>query len=235
MKELIIITILIAPLFGMAQESVSGKDIFLIGVNFSPNFCYRTLDYPDELQTVVDSRVESEHPSFGFNVGIATRYFFVTNLEVELGIQFSRQTHIFKNVPISDAMGNISPGLADSQLRYHYIELPLRANYRFLNRKVFGYVTTGISINVFLNDQSKSWITYYTGETDVITFESSINTFSKTAFAVLGGFGIGYHITEKLNLTLEPLCRYSLTSLAKAPIDQYNYSLGCQIRVDMKL
>jgi hypothetical protein len=235
MKELIIISILFSPLFEMAQESISVEDKFSIGVNFSPNFCYRMLNYPDELQTIADSREKFEHPSFGFNAGIAARYIFVTNLEVEFGVQFSRQTHIFKNVPISDAMGNPSLGFADNQLRYHYLELPLRVNYQFLNRKVFGYVTTGVSMNLFLNDKSKSWLTYNTGETAVVTSESSIYDFNKIAFAVLGGFGIGYHISEKLNVRLEPLFRYSLTPLAEAPINQYNYSIGCQFGVGMKL
>ena len=235
MKELIIISILIAPLFGMAQESVSEEGKFSIGVNFSPNFCYRTLNYLDESQTFVDTREELEHPSFGFNAGISARYIFITNLEVELGVQFSRQTHMFKNIPISDGMGNTSLGLADNQLRYHYLELPLRVNYRFLNRKVFCYVTAGVSMNLFLNDKSKIWLTYNTGETDVVTSESSIYDFNKTALAVLGGLGIGYHISEKLNVRLEPLFRYSLTPLAEAPINQYNYSIGCQIGMNIKL
>lgn len=226
---------LIAPLFGMAQELVSEEDKFSIGVNFSPNYCYRTLNHPDEWQTFVDTREELEHPSFGFNAGIAARCIFFTTIEVELGVQFSRQTHMFKNVPISDAMGITPLGLADNQLRYHYLELPLRVNYWFFNRKVFGYVTAGVSMNQFLNDKSKSWLTFNTGETDVVISESSIYDFNKTAFAILGGLGIGYHISEKLNVRLEPLYRYSLTPLAEAPIDQYNYSIGCQIGVNMKL
>ena len=52
---------------------------------------------------------------------------------------------------------------------------------------------------------------------------------------LVGGVGLGYHISEKLNLRVEPLFRYSLAPLAEAPIDQYNYSIGCQIGMNMKL
>lgn len=235
MKELIIISILFAPILSIAQESVNEESKFSIGVNFSSNYSYRTLKYPDNLQNFVDAREKLEHPSFGFNTGIAVQYLLMKKIEVELGIQFSRQTHMFKEVPISDPMGNPSLGLADNQLRYHYLEIPLRVNYRIVNQKFFGYISAGVSINKFLNDKSKSWLTYNNGDTEVVKSESGILDFNKTVIGLVGGVGLGYHVSEKLNLRLEPLFRYSLTPLAEAPIDQYNYSIGCQIGMNMKL
>jgi hypothetical protein len=230
MKKLIIIFILFAPLLNFAQESISEDSNFSIGLNFSSNYSYRTLNYQDNLQNLVKSREELEHPSFGFNTGVSVQYLLLKKIEIELGIQFSRQTHMFKEVPIIDEMG-----FADNQLRYHYIEIPLRVNYRIVNKKFFYYISAGVSINKFLNDKSKIWLTYSNGDTEVLNSESGFLGFNKTVIGLVGSVGLGYHISEKLNLRLEPLFRYSLTPLTDAPIDQYNYSIGCQIGMNMKL
>lgn len=235
MKRLIIISILFAPILSFAQESASEESKFSIGINFSPNYSYRTLKYPGNLQNFVDAREELEHPSFGFNTGIDAQFLIMKNLEVELAIQFSRQTHMFKEVPIIDPISSVSMGFFDIQLRYHYLEIPLRVNYRIINQKFFGYISAGVSINQFLNDKSKSWLTYSNGDTKVVNSESGILDFNKTVIGLVGGIGLGYHISEKLNLRLEPICRYSLTPLAEGPIDQYNYSIGCQVGINMKL
>ena len=235
MKELIIISILFAPILSIAQESVNKESKFSVGVNFSPNYSYRTLKYPDNLQSFVDDRERSEHPSFGFNTGIAVQYLLMKKFEVELCIQFSRQTHMLKEVTVVGTMGNVSMGLADVQLRYHYIEIPILVNYRIVNQKFFGYISAGVSINQFLNDESKAWLTYSNGDNEVVHSESGILDFNKTVVGLVGGVGLGYHISEKLNLRVEPLFRYSLAPLAEAPIDQYNYSIGCQIGMNVKL
>lgn len=236
MRRLIILSLLFVPLFGMAQESVTKDEKFSIGVNFSPNYSYRTLHYQEEMQPFVDARERDEYPSFGFNTGISARYIFIKNFELELGVQFSRQTSIFKNVMIiSGTMASTLIGVSDCQYRYHYLEFPFRVNYRFLNRKLFGYITAGVSMNRFLNTSAKSWITFNNGETDVVIGETSINNVNKSIFAVLGGLGIGYNISEKLNVRFEVLYRHSLTPLANAPIKQYNYSMGCQMGVNIKL
>lgn len=235
MKGIIAILIFLTPFVCVGQESELEKGPFSIGLNFSPNYSYRTLSYDDELQGFVEVREELEHASFGFNTGIATQYLVSQNLELALNLQASRQAHIFKEVPIADAMGGITGGFADNELRYYYLEIPVRANYHFLKGDVFAYATAGVSLNLFLIDESKSWITYANGETDERSTERAIQDFNKTAFGLIGGLGLGYNLNEKWDIRMEPVIRYSLTPLAEAPIDQYNYSIGCQFGVNMKL
>jgi hypothetical protein len=235
MKRLIAVLIFITPMLCNGQESTDKQGRFSIGVNFSPNYSYRVLNYSDEWQSTVDSREEYEQGSFGFNTGVVAHYSFLERLEVELGVQYSRQAHMFTDVPLYDFIEDRILGKADTQFRYHYIEIPLRVNYHFMVKKVFGYITAGISVNTFLNDESKTWVTYDNGETEVVTGETSIADFNEVAFGIIGGAGIAYKVTNRFDIRLEPLFRYSLTPLAEAPIDQHNYSIGCQVGISMRL
>lgn len=235
MKIILVFALLFTPILSFAQESESEESKFSIGINFSPNCSYRTLKYPENLQNLVDAREELEHPSLGFNTGIEAHYLPLKNLEIVLAVQLSRQTHMFREVPLTNIAGDDSLGFADNQLRYHYLGIPLRVNYRIVNQKFFVHISAGVSINQFLSDKSRSWITYSNGDTEVVNSESGIKDFNKTLIGLVGGIGLGYHINEKLNMRLEPLFRYSLTPLADAPIEQYNYSIGCQIGVNVKL
>lgn len=238
MKEIVLfILIILFPCFSKGQDLdlINEENKFSFGVNFSPNYSYRTLTSSDEFQFALDARNEGEHPSFGYNTGIAVQLDLVNNIELELGIQLSSQTHIFKKVPIHNMHGPHPLGFADYQLRYFYVEVPLKINYRLVNNRFFGYITSGVSLNRFINAKYKSWLTYLTGDTEILSSDIETDNFNKSVVALAGGFGIGYHISEKLNLRLEPLFRYSLTPLEDTPLKQYNYSIGCQAGINMLL
>ncbi len=208
-------------------------------MNFSPNYSYRTLNNSDEFGYIggldVAIREGLDDPSFGFNTGIAAQYSILENLEVELGVQFSRQTHIFKDVSLIDFDSYDNIGKADNQFRYHYLEIPLRLNYRVINKKVFAYITAGVSLNQYLYSESKSWITYNNGDEKVVISDLEIIDYNKMVFGLIGGVGVGYHLSERFNIRAEPLYRYSITPLADAPIEQRNYSIGCQFGIYISL
>lgn len=235
MKVLISVLIVFSSILSFGQDPVVEQHRFSAGLNFSPNYSYRVLKYRSELQYFVDTREESEHASFGFNTGLTAQYNMGALLELELGLQYSRQTNIFKNVPAYDDLSFTSVGLVDYQCRYYYLEIPVRLNYRVLNKKVFWYVTGGVSLNIFLKDKTKYWLTYNGGLKEVNTVENATVDPNSLVYAVIGGVGAGYNITEKFNLRLEPLFRYSLTPLEEAPIDQHNYSVGTQLSLNIKL
>lgn len=235
MKRLLFKILFLVPIILIGQEKESNERKLSIGLNFSPNYSYRTLSYDEEWEGFVETREEQEHPSFAFNTGIAVHYSVNENVELVANVQFSKQTHSFKEVPIADAMGGNTGGFADIQLRYYYLEIPFRANYLFLKGKIFGYATAGASLNLFLNDETKSWLTYANGEEETRNSDTGIQDFNKTAIGLIGGLGFGYNLNEKWDVRMEPIFRYSLTPLAEAPIDQFNYSIGCQFGVNMKI
>ncbi len=124
-----------------------------------------------------------------------------------------------------DDIGNSVAGDGKIKYNFHFLEIPLRINYRISDKKFFSYLTTGLSVNFFLGDKSKSWIHNENGEDVQLKGNSGIRDFNTVRVGIIGGLGLGYRISSKTNLRFEPLFRYSLTPLADAPVKQYNYSI----------
>ena len=230
-----LVLLFIIPLMSIGQvnqDSTSSK--FQIGISCSPNHTYRVLKYDSDLQIFVEAREKNEQSSTGFNAGANVTYGLSKKIELVIGVQYARYAHEFSNLPIVTTMGTVS-GVADNNQRYHYIEIPFRANYHFFDQRFFTYISAGVSVNQFLNDNSITTISYSNGEKETIKSGSGILDINKTTFGGLGGLGIGYHIKNKINLRLEPLLRYTLTPLAEAPIKQHNYSIGGQIGINLVL
>jgi len=236
MRNLIGMILFLSSLVGFGQELVEKENRISIGVNFSPNYSFRTLKYSDELNFSFESRDDFEEASFGFNTGVQIMYKLKSKLELESGAQFSRQTHKFVNVPIIGGENHSEyMGTADSQNQYHYLEIPLKMNYRFIDRKFFVHATLGMSVNIFIDSRTKNWFEYNDGSSEVVFGEPAIFNENKIIFATMGGIMAGYNLNEKWSLRIEPLFRYSLTPIANAPIEQFNYSIGGQIGLVMNL
>jgi len=235
MKLTLLIFFLSFPIMSIGQDSKHIQNKFSVGFSFSPNYSYRMLSYSDDLQYIVEAREEFEQPSFGFNTGTSLNYPITKRLELEIGIQFSRQTQLWRDVPIVDISGSTNQGLGDSELRYQYLEIPIRINWLVVNKKLFGFLFGGASTNLFLYDQSKSWLTYHNGSTEVITGKIPYFESKKIGIALLSGIGVGYHFSEKLDFRIEPIIRSSLTSVGYGLIQQYNYSFGVQFVLKARL
>ncbi|MFA7273859.1 MAG: outer membrane beta-barrel protein [Crocinitomicaceae bacterium] len=234
MKKTIVLLAILLPLLCAAQDSLVKKSKFSFGVNFSPNYSSNTLNYDKQWQPYVDAVQQNEKPAFGFNTGLSARYHVLDKLELELGVQYARQTRSFKSIALTDMNGQ-PLGKVDFQNRFNYLEIPVRVNYLLIKNKFFGYITAGASLNVFLNDQAKSWLTFDSGYKEVQTAPTGYLFINKSTISLIGGFGIGYHLSDKLNIRFEPLFRYSLTPVAEAPIKQHNYSVGGQVGINFQL
>jgi hypothetical protein len=233
MKKTLVLLVLLLPLLSSAQDSLAKKSKFSFGINFSPNYSSNILVYDKEWLPNVNVIQENEKPAFGFNTGLSARYRIFNKLELELGLQYARQTRSFKAVTLTDMNGQ-SLGKVNFQNRFDYLEIPVRANYFLFTKKFFMYVSAGASFNVFLMDQTKNWLTYNSGDKEVITGPTGYQYINKSTISLIGGFGVGYPLSEKWNLRLEPLLRYSLTPVSAAPIKQHNYSIGGQVGINFQ-
>jgi hypothetical protein len=224
----------ILPSLVFAQESEPKERLFSVGLTYSPNYSYRHLSYGSESESLVKWRERYEEPSFGFNAGIAAQYRFGKRFEVVLGVQYSEQGSAFREIELISIEGT-QLGSYDSEFVFSYIEVPLRANYHVLDRKVFAYVTLGASANFFQSDEVQSTVTWNDGDTEESTSATDIVNFNQIAYALIGGFGVGTSLHERWEIRLEPIFRYSITPVADAPIDQHNYSIGGQFGVYFKI
>jgi len=234
MKRIVAVIFMFGSICGFGQDEVKKESRLSICINYSLNHSYRTLKYTEEYKSFVQAREKGEAPSLGFNTGVSVYYLIMENIELEGGAQFSRQTHQFKDITIA-GVNNEPIGHTDLENQYSYLEIPVRANYRILNRKLFVHITCGISANIFIDSRSINHLVYNDGTTEKVIGEDVLGDYNKLIFAIIAGLGVGYKLTDEFELRFEPLFRYSLQPIMDTQINQYNYSFGGQLGLSMKL
>lgn len=233
MKQSITIILIVLSINGFSQREESLWNRFSIGLNYSPNYCFRTLQASKAYQPIIDAR-KVEKPAFGFNSGVLIEYDFLECLSIRSGIQYSQQTFQLKNIDVTSILGEIK-GKADVKYFFDYLEIPVNVNYTFFQKQLSIYAIGGLSINLFISDKSKRKIEFIDGHTEEHTGETNWGNFKSPIYATILGFGCKYNLNQKFNVRIEPIFRYSLQPIVDAPIEQHQYSIGGQFGIYMKI
>ena len=235
MRNIIITTIFIVNAyisFGQTSDVVSTKKISL-GVIFSPDYCYRSLNSETSNQWIVDSRDSIEIPKYGFTTGLSLLLEPWNRISFETGLHYSNKGEKTKTIELYPA--EPGPALPTNRIRfiyhYYYLDIPIKVNYIVLKGKVKIFVSAGFSTNIYLYQRTK---VIFDGS-DETSSSSSSGELSRLNFAVLIGGGIDYIINNRLNFKLEPIFRRSITPIVDAPIKQYQYSIGANFGLYYKL
>jgi hypothetical protein len=230
-KIITILLILITyVVFGQTSELESKK--IVVGLTFSPDYCYRTLKSNPSEQWLIDEQNSYQIPKFGFTTGLNAILKFNQSIALEFGIQFSDKGMQTKNIKVEQADPDQSiPESFHNEWHYYYIDLPVKANYFILKRNLKLFVSAGISTNIFLV-QKRVKNEFNPDKTSTYFMSEGFNRLN---IVVLLGTGIDYYITEKLNLRFEPIFRYSLTPLNNETIKDYQYSIGANFGLYYKL
>ena len=225
----------VIPSILFAQESnfntkvIKDKRLSL-GIHFSPDFCNGRLKGFDDREITsffLNDINKYKKLKFGFRVGISTCYRFSKSFSIETGLQYSnegfrstgsdlvygdmidpRYGFIYTSQPV-----NLSTPTPD----YHYLNIPLQANYYFGKNKTllvgFG-VTTGFLLKTSIQSDN----------------------FNPISLSPTLSFGIEPQINDKMYLRFEPQFRYALTSVMdEALITAYLWSIGVKISYYYKL
>ena len=217
MKKFSVIFVLLFPLvlFCQTSDSVKLKKINL-GITFSPDYSFRTIKTEASNQWIKDSYDTLEVAKFGYTTGLNLVFKFNKNFSLAIGFLVSDKGEKTKKwlTPIPPAINYNS--------HYYYLDIPIKANYVLINKKMKLYVSAGISTNIL--ESHKIVILDGINETKK-TFINNTQL-SKINFAMLAGFGIDCPITNKWYFKVEPIYRRSIGPIADAPLKKYLYSLG---------
>jgi len=227
MRKLFITILILIPLINFSQQSdsTSTKNL-IVGLTFSPDYCYRTLIANKSAQWIVDIRDTSETYKFGFTTGLRFVYKLNRRFAIETGLLFSDKGEKTKKLKLVNLSGEM--GVAENNYHYYYIDLPLKFNYTFILKRLKFFISGGVSTNIFLTQKTTSTLEYSDGSTETIN-SSSNSLLSKVNIVALGGFGIDYNFTNRLNCRIEPTYRRSIIPIADTPIKQYQYSFGANV------
>ena len=220
-----------------AQSYLSNsKNRFSFGFNFSPDYTYRTLrsevDGGDEF---IKMRNDMEAARFGFTTGLVVKYQLNKFLAFESGLQYADRGDKTE----SDDPGYVFPDEGDpfipdeSKTVYHYyfLGVPLKANFYVLNKRTKVFLSAGVSADFFSGSKTKQ-IYYYNGEKEANSFSEENVDFNNINLMGLAGLGLEYKLNKKLELRLEPIARYSFSSLTTySDIKTHLYSIGANFTV----
>ncbi len=227
------------PLFLSAQSkgNPSGNK-FSFGVSFSPDYTYRHLSMKNDEFNFVDARNELDDPRVGFTTGLVAKYNFKERFALESGVQFSDRgdkmemggNEWITPDEILSIDSDPDPSIPDkfkSSYHYYYLGVPVKLNYYFLNGKIKMYASAGVAADFFVDGKNRT-VMEFKDRTEKETHNLDEN-FNKVNFVGLAGLGVETDIFQLLTLRLEPVFRYSFTSVVDAPMKGYYYSAGVNI------
>ncbi len=203
---------------------------FSFGVNFSPDYSYRSLhsnnsDYDFAMNQLNDWEV----PAFGFTTGLSVRYLANEKFEFESGIQFSDKIYNFDvNKDDWDVPVHEDPAIPDRSVtknHFYYLGVPVKLNYYFLQKRIRMYLSAGVSADFFLDDKSKSIMKFSDGTEIRETFENDYD-YNKISLTGLAGFGAETKLSQRFGIRVEPVFRYSFTPLLDELMKVNLYSAG---------
>ena len=230
-KKPLAILLLSLPLIVTAQEK---KPVSQVGINYSVDYCYRTLDGNAYEKMIIDMRNESEVGIIGFNTGATYSYQFKKGLLLEGGFQFTRVGEQLKSITFTTSQGDVGEGRFANY--YDYVGIPIKIGYGLpVGKRLRLSIMSGISTNFFLARQIRSSVTYNNG-----TSENYSSTYKKEPYGTqfedvnlvsVSSLGIDIRVFRAFSLRIEPTFRYSITPIMDAPIKQRPYSAGLNTSV----
>ncbi|MCI5054730.1 MAG: PorT family protein [Flavobacteriales bacterium] len=207
-----------------------------IGLNFSLDYCYRTLDADPMASAFADLRNATEIPKFGYTSGITLLYKLTNNISIQTALQFSDKGERTNQTPLIWLEPDSAFPIASSfNFHYQYIDLPMKVNYYFFKPPLRGFVSGGLISSFFLQRNTEAILEYSDGSVHRRdSFES--DGLAAINFAVTAGLGVEADVVKGIKLRFEPVFRYSFTpTVIGSPIRHYLQSTGANFVVMYKL
>lgn len=242
-----LLTIIIATnLYGQENPEVAANTDFKkiqIGVNFSPDYCFRTLKNNDGSASSdmnLKWRNDNETGKLGYTTGINMIFNLNKNIGIGAGIQYSNKGYQIKLEgssfgsmidPRRGFTGNPSGATLTSvkfMYNHHYIDIPLKVNFSFGKKKISFVTSLGVATNIFITETSTNVYKYSDGTKDRGTQKTTYN-YNKVNVSPFVSAGIDWKFNDRNNLKIEPTVRYGALKIIDAPVTGYLWNAGLNI------
>jgi len=202
-----------------------------IGINISPDICFRTLknNYGSSTSDgFIKMSNENETVKVGFTTGLNVCFNLKKFIALETGIQYSNKGYQtkFKDLIFGQPDPN-APNKAKFIYNFHFIDIPLKANFTIGKKKVRFFTSVGVTTNIFIKETQTS-VLVYSDRTDKKTNPTSFD-YKRVNISPTISVGIDYKINNRMNLRVEPTFRYGVLKIIDAPVTGYLYNGGLNI------
>jgi hypothetical protein len=115
--------------------------------------------------------------------------------------------HTF-TVDVYDSIDHVTIG--QQTVRNSYLEIPVLFGYRKNLGKVSFHIHAGPNISLLMGRESMP-ANYPEEQIRIVNSQQNLSTRRNINWQIMVGAGIDYHLTDRLNLTLEPVFRYYIS------------------------
>lgn len=236
MKQLTIFLLTLTTLSSYGQDktketTTSDFKRIQIGINVSPDICFRTLKNNDGSSSsdfVLTQRNNRETIKVGYTAGLNVCFNFKKFVGLETGIQYSNKGFQTKFQDL--IIGQPDPSLPNKSkfiYDYHYIDIPLKVNFTVGKKKVRLFTSIGVTTNIFIRETQTS-VLVYSDRTDKKTNPTNFD-YNKLNISPTISVGMDYKINSRMNLRVEPTFRYGVLKIIDTPVTGYLYNGGLNI------
>ncbi len=184
------------------------------GISFSPDYSYRTLKTGAADSWMKDVYDTLETAKYSYTAGFNITYHIHKNLVLGSGLLFADKGEKTKKYEAIES-NNFNN-------HYYYLDVPVKASYYLLHKKINLFLSAGLSANIYLNSHTTSKANNSDQKKQFVTSRD----ISRLNLAATAGFGIDCPLTDRWYFKLEPCYRRSLSPIANTPIKKYLYSFG---------
>ncbi len=217
---------------------------FLIGINISPDYCYRTLESTNGSSIsneIIELRDKDEIFKIGYTAGFNFCYNISKKFGIESGVHYSNKGFAFKasNLTFGDMIdprygfvytsnGTVGPKKIKFVYNYHYLDVPIRAIFIFGEKRIHFVASLGVTTNILINATQTSVFEYEDGDIKRNTIDQPYE-FKTLNLTPTISVGMDYKISERINFRVEPTFRYGLLRIIDTPVTAYLWSGGLNI------
>lgn len=206
------------------QKETFRKPKFQLGINVSPDVNFLNFKIHDPGSTFITKDILFDvykKYSFGFSGGIHALYHFTNRFALQGGVQYAYRSYATNELDVRLIDGGRAT--LQSVERQEFIDIPLRANFRFGKGRVRFITGIGVTTNIYINRSAK--VTYSNvsnprTEVYYLDIENRIH-FSPTISA-----GIDWQVSPKSCIRIEPTFMYRFTGDYYNTIQTLYYSAG---------
>lgn len=233
MKYLILLFSSLLILNSYGQGNQDFKKV-LLGVNFSPDYCYRALRNTTgsaDVDFIIREWNNIEIPKPGFTAGCDVGINFSRRVGMGVGVQYASKGYQTKFLPLIFGQPTPDdPQQARMIYRYNYIEVPVKVNYKYGENNYRLIAGAGLIAGVLSSTNNSTKLKFSDGRTDRKNYPGR-QSFDKVNLSLLVSLGLEVNLSKRLNLRIEPTFRHEVLESNRSPIATNFWSAGLNMGV----
>jgi hypothetical protein len=240
MKKLLLITLILSAALSYGQnKSKSSENTskgFQLGLHASPDLCYRTLQNNSgdpSLDGLIKMRNEEERVILSYSTGIHAAYQFNKWFGIETGLSYAVRGFQSKKTASISPPDPAVPPYFKGKYHFHFLDIPLKANFIFGDNKLRFITSVGVTTNIFLKEMATT-ILYFDTHTDKHTFEST-DPYRTLNFSPTLSAGIDWNLHPNVHVRVEPSFQFSALKIIDTPVSGRLYSAGLKMSMFYRL